>query len=647
MAATLSLTKRRGVISGIRIGQAVLAVAVLAVFALAAGINPLAEWWFWTAAITAITAAVAEPYYTGSIAALLYGVGGLAAGIAANQHDVEPLWIAYFALAGVVIVAAIIAMVLQIGPAGEAARWVATRFGRPVWLGLAAVTIELIRGVTDRTLPTTALIALGVLIATAISVPDWYRLIIAARPGLGGLTIVESAVDPNLLLVSATTRLTAGQLVQVQGRGRANGVVVGNLAHKSGNRVQIALSSPWTEVVEASGDPVEVELLDSSDGPALGLAADGSTDKVLDLRSFGALTRGDTVYWIDTASSRKYLYQVRGLDLRQLVWDGSAVIAEHARAGLLGTVDAAGIVPDYRLPSPFAPVFSAATVTADLPDGYERIGRIAGTQVPIGISVSSLRGHHLGILGMSGMGKSTIARRVLHLLGNGGTAVAMDGTGEYRSRYGLAEWDVTAGLTTDGESVFEPAAGSSTGKSPAAQARDFIKAAMTAAFQEYKAGTPRHRSILIEEAHSFLPEWNFVVVKGESDIVAESCRMILQARKYGLNFVLVSQRTAVISKSAISQCESYIILRTLDETSLQYVESVAGTEYRDVASSLKRYQAICIGPAFSTSVPVVVDLDPAIELANDDSFEEDNPRAVLGHPEEDAVAAGLTQPRRS
>jgi DNA helicase HerA-like ATPase len=92
--------------------------------------------------------------------------------------------------------------------------------------------------------------------------------------------------------------------------------------------------------------------------------------------------------------------------------------------------------------------------------------------------------------------------------------------------------------------------------------------------------------------------------------VAQSCRYILQSRKFGIGFIFVSQRTAVISKSALSQCESYIIFRSLDDTSLQYIEGVVGSEFRGVASGLNRYQAICVGPAFNTTVPVVVDLDP-------------------------------------
>jgi hypothetical protein len=135
---------------------------------------------------------------------------------------------------------------------------------------------------------------------------------------------------------------------------------------------------------------------------------------------------------------------------------------------------------------------------------------------------------------------------------------------------------------------------------------------MTAAHAEYKAGhEPRRRFILLEEAHGWLPEWN-ITTKSNSDAVNRSCRFILQARKFNLTFIMVSQRTAVISKSAVSQCENYIILRTLDQTSLEYVEGVVGSELKGLISELARYEAVCVGPIFNSDAPIVVTLDPAV-----------------------------------
>jgi DNA helicase HerA-like ATPase len=86
--------------------------------------------------------------------------------------------------------------------------------------------------------------------------------------------------------------------------------------------------------------------------------------------------------------------------------------------------------------------------------------------------------------------------------------------------------------------------------------------------------------------------------------------MIMQARKFGLRFVLVSQRTAVVSKSALSQCENYIVLRTIDATSLDYLETLVGRDLREAISGLDRFDALGVGPAFNAETPVIVTLTP-------------------------------------
>jgi DNA helicase HerA-like ATPase len=115
--------------------------------------------------------------------------------------------------------------------------------------------------------------------------------------------------------------------------------------------------------------------------------------------------------------------------------------------------------------------------------------------------------------------------------------------------------------------------------------------------------------MLLEEAHTFVPEWNFAL-RNQQDQVALTTRAIMQARKYGITILMVSQRTAVVSKSALSQCENYIILKTLDGTSLEYLEGLVGPEMRDAIPGLDRFEAICVGPAFNADEPVIVTLSP-------------------------------------
>ncbi|MCD5348105.1 helicase HerA domain-containing protein [Agromyces sp. S2-1-8] len=587
----------------VRLGQATASVLVLIMASLIAETNPFTQWWFWVAATTVITVSVVEPYFTGVSSAMLFSLGAIGAGLTANGTGVEALWVTYFVLAGSVLTCSIVAMAVPPGRTRDGARWAATRFGRPQLLGLSAVGIELVRQTMLEPMANVVPLAVGTLIAVLIAFPDWYQLLASTTPDLGGLATIETAVDPNLLLIASDKRFVPGSDVTVAGMGTAKGVVIGTLAHKGGNRVQIAIRGHWSDVAPTSGQLCTIVPHESTDRRAVAYVTEGSTDQALRVRPFGTLARGATFYCEDPNGGGKHLYQVHGRELVRETWDNSAVIAEFASAAILGKLTATGIEHSSHLPDPYVPVFDAAELSGDLPAGYERIGAVNGTQLPFGLSPDHLRGHHLAILGMSGMGKSTIARRVIDIMAPNSIVFALDGTGEYRSRFGMQLWTDSVGVNQPGAWVHEPAG------VQAQKAAEFIEGAMAQASSEYMTGTRVSRTILLEEAHSFLPEWNFTAARNEGDFVARSCRYILQARKFGLSFVLISQRTAVISKSALSQCESYIVLRTIDETSLQYVEGVLGQGFRDTVASLERFQAVCVGPAFNTSTPVLVNLD--------------------------------------
>lgn len=278
------------------------------------------------------------------------------------------------------------------------------------------------------------------------------------------------------------------------------------------------------------------------------------------------------------------LFQVTSLRLEKDRWDESAGLQARATAAQIGAVTDGLMSLRPWLPKPFQSVSRPAELVGDLPDGYALIGHVSGTQIPIGVRASwAPNDGHVAILGMSGMGKTNAAQLLARAFGNNATFIALDGTGEYRAK--LAWQPLPAnGWSSNGTWVYEP------GGLPAATCRVTIKALMDAANTEFQAGEPSRRVLLIEEAHSFLPEWNFST-RPEQDNVHESARYILQARKFGLSFIFVSQRTAVISKSALSQCENYLMFRTIDATSLDFIESVIGPEFRSAVSGLQRFQA--------------------------------------------------------
>ena len=308
----------------------------------------------------------------------------------------------------------------------------------------------------------------------------------------------------------------------------------------------------------------------------VGLAGQGSTDVRVSFSPMLDLQVGESLQ-LGTGAGAP-LYQVTALALERETRGAANAVLPHASALLVGRPNAGHVVTQPRLPRPHEPLVRAELEPQAVPAGHTRLGLLRGTEVAIGVDHTSSATGHFAVLGMSGMGKTSAALAVCRALSTNTCVIALDTTGEYRNRQGIPV-HVPDSAVTSGFWVHEP-----TGDPPIA-AKKFIEETMTAANAEYVAGTPSRRVLLLEEAHGFVPEGNISTFP-QRDATAESTRFIMQARKFELRFVMVSQRTAVVSKSALSQCENYVVLRTTDETSLTYLEAVMGREAREVLPRL-------------------------------------------------------------
>ncbi len=85
--------------------------------------------------------------------------------------------------------------------------------------------------------------------------------------------------------------------------------------------------------------------------------------------------------------------------------------------------------------------------------------------------------------------------------------------------------------------------------------------------------------------------------------------LMMQVRKYGVTIILISQRTAVVGKSSLSQCENVIAFKSVT-TGLDHLEAVLGEGARLLLPSLDHGQALVFGPAISTDAPTALRIDP-------------------------------------
>ncbi|MEP1151760.1 MAG: DUF87 domain-containing protein [Balneola sp.] len=115
--------------------------------------------------------------------------------------------------------------------------------------------------------------------------------------------------------------------------------------------------------------------------------------------------------------------------------------------------------------------------------------------------------------------------------------------------------------------------------------------------------------LVFEEAHSLVPEWSSAVNEGDKSATNRTARAILQGRKYGLGCLLITQRTANVTKTILNQCNSIFAMRTFDDTGKAFLANYIGQEYSDMLSSLKERQAVFYGRSSSCEDPVLIRLN--------------------------------------
>jgi len=115
--------------------------------------------------------------------------------------------------------------------------------------------------------------------------------------------------------------------------------------------------------------------------------------------------------------------------------------------------------------------------------------------------------------------------------------------------------------------------------------------------------------LVYEEAHSLIPEWNAVAAAGDKEATNGTAKAILQGRKYGLGCLVVTQRTANVTKTILNQCNTVFALRVFDSTGMEFLRNYIGDDYAGVLSTLEDRHAVAFGRASSCSDPVLIRLN--------------------------------------
>jgi len=120
--------------------------------------------------------------------------------------------------------------------------------------------------------------------------------------------------------------------------------------------------------------------------------------------------------------------------------------------------------------------------------------------------------------------------------------------------------------------------------------------------------------IVFEEAHSLIPEWGTVACDGDKAATNATARAILQGRKYGLGCLLVTQRTANVTKTILNQCNSIFAMRTFDDTGKEFLSNYVGRDYASVLPTIPERHAVLFGKSSSCADPVLIRLNDQEEF---------------------------------
>lgn len=141
--------------------------------------------------------------------------------------------------------------------------------------------------------------------------------------------------------------------------------------------------------------------------------------------------------------------------------------------------------------------------------------------------------------------------------------------------------------------------------------------------------------LVYEEAHSLVPEFSAVASPSDREACNATARAILQGRKFGLGCLLVTQRTANVTKTILNQCNTVFAMRTFDETGKEFLANYIGKDYASSLSSLAERHAVLFGKASSCENPILIRLNDREKFL--EAFRADNPPPDLRTPPAIAV----------
>ena len=371
------------------------------------------------------------------------------------------------------------------------------------------------------------------------------------------------------------------------------------------------------------------------------------------------------VVWTSITSGAKAFYQVVSGQVFQIdAGDGNCIQSVKASAGQLGIWDSKScrfetvtwVPPAGELVRRAA---SASAGTHGIPTKHVVVGTVPNSDFPVHVNIEDVITHNTAIIGVTGSGKSYLAFHLIEAMVANDIRVIILDLSRQHFLY-LKSLNPTP-LKTPADVSSWLASNSLIGihqyATAAASYPQVTSQFVEEAFKELAKTTlrpgenePARLCIVFEEAHSIIPEWNQVAIDADRNHVNKTARIILQGRKFGMGSLIITQRTANVTKTILNQCNTIFALQSFDQTGLDFLKNYMGDEYSHAISTLPSRRTILVGKASSSTRPIILEIGDFSERWRSAMSQGDtagNTELATGEiPIENAmvsVSAGLTQ----
>lgn len=366
-----------------------------------------------------------------------------------------------------------------------------------------------------------------------------------------------------------------------------------------------------------------------------------------------------------TVNNHKVLYQVvQGITKNEQLEnknETSFIIGEAIQLGEWnqekGRFERFGWVPSIN-----TPLFVASLIPKQHIENNEYIiGTIPNTNYPVIMNKELAVTHHTAILGITGSGKSVFARNLIKQIADDQTKVIIvDLTGEYKDRIpnivSIIDEEVAKAIVPCVDALVTENAKFANQRSDKiiGENERKIKIAFADAIKTFLEGDDhmgvfelteitnnasnleytrwffwvlfkiakmngnygKRVCVVLEEAHTIIPETASMGVSDNASkaTVNSIAQIALQGRKYNIGFIVIAQRTANVSKTILTQCNSVVVFQELDKTTSDFLSNYMGQSFVNILPTLKNRTAIAMGKAFRSNAPMIFEVPEISEL---------------------------------